>query len=99
MIDKFILFAQAISDRSEIKLPNPSADSGQIGTVLSVVFMIAGATAVIVIIIGGIMYVTSAGDPQSTAKAKNTILYACIGLVVAILSNAIVALMLGKIIL
>lgn len=51
---------------------------------------ILGAIAVLVIIYGGIIYSMSAGDPALVTKAKNTIIYAVIGLVVAIGAYAIV---------
>jgi hypothetical protein len=53
------------------------------------VFLI-GAVSVIMIIIGGLRYVISNGDQKSIESAKNTILYAVIGIVVAISSYAIV---------
>jgi multisubunit Na+/H+ antiporter MnhB subunit len=59
----------------------------QISTVM---LFILGAIAVIMIIIGGIRYVTSGGDPQQTKAAKDTVLYAVIGLIVALLAYAIV---------
>ncbi|MCL2094672.1 hypothetical protein FWH13_00965 [Candidatus Saccharibacteria bacterium] len=49
----------------------------------------AGVLSVIFIIVGGIRYITSGGDAEKVKKAKNTILYACIGLAVAILAGAI----------
>lgn len=49
-----------------------------------------GVVAVIVIIIGGVMYMTSTGDPGKTKRAKDTILYASIGLIICVLSFAIV---------
>lgn len=51
-----------------------------------------GGIAVIVIIVGGIMYATSAGDPSQVTAAKNTILYAAIGLGVAFAATAIITL-------
>jgi len=51
---------------------------------------IVGISAVIVIIVAGLRYVLSGGDPKNTTAAKDTILYAVIGLVVALLSFAIV---------
>ncbi len=51
---------------------------------------IMGGVAVIMIIIGGILYVLSNGDPGKAKTAKNTILYAVIGLVVAMSASAIV---------
>lgn len=51
-----------------------------------------GGVAIIVIIIGGIMYATSAGDSSKLTAAKNYIFYAVIGLVVAFLASAIITL-------
>lgn len=49
-----------------------------------------GIVAVIVIIIGGVNYMTSAGDASKVKKAKDTILYGVIGLVICVLAFAIV---------
>lgn len=51
---------------------------------------VIGIVAVIVMIIGGVQYMTSSGDPGKVKKAKDTILYGVIGLVVVILAAAIV---------
>jgi hypothetical protein len=56
---------------------------------LSWLTWIVGGISVIFIIIGGIRYATSGGDAEKVKKAKNTVLYACIGLGVAVLSGAI----------
>lgn len=61
-----------------------------IGTIVNTMLFIVGALAVVVIIVGGIMFVTSAGNQQSVTNAKNAVLYAVIGLVVAFLAYAIV---------
>lgn len=62
----------------------------QIKNITNVLLFVLGAIAVIVIIIGGIRYVTSNGDSTQTKAAKDTILYAVIGLIVAIVAYAIV---------
>ena len=49
-----------------------------------------GALAVIMLIYGGIRYTISAGDSKQVEAAKNTILYAIIGIIVALLAGAIV---------
>lgn len=51
---------------------------------------IVGAVSVIMIIVGGLRYVTSNGDSKQAESARNTILYAVIGIIVAIASYAIV---------
>lgn len=61
-----------------------------IKNVVNVLLFILGAIAVIMIIIGGIRYTTSNGDASNIKSAKDTILYAVVGLVVAILAYAIV---------
>lgn len=58
--------------------------------ILNAIIGVAGFVAVIWIIIGGVQYMTSSGDPSKTKKARDTILYACIGLVVCVLAFAIV---------
>lgn len=61
-----------------------------IQTIVNLMMFILGLIAVIMIIIGGFRYVTSNGDAGATKTAKDTIMYAVIGLVVAILAFAIV---------
>lgn len=69
---------------------NKTSLEDQIKTITNVLLFIIGAIAVIMIIIGGIRYVTSNGDASQTKAAKDTILYAVIGVIVAILAYAIV---------
>lgn len=59
-------------------------------TILNSIIAVIGIVAVIFIVIGGVNYMTSQGDPGKLKKAKDTILYACIGLVVCALAFAIV---------
>ena len=59
-------------------------------SILNVIIGVAGFISVIWIIIGGVNYMTSSGDPNKTKKARDTILYACIGLIICVLSFAIV---------
>lgn len=64
--------------------------------ILNTVFAWVGTIAVIVVIIGGVFYIISQGDPGKVARAKNAILYALIGLIVTLLSFAIVNFVLDK---
>lgn len=58
--------------------------------VVNILLFIVGAVAVIMLVIGGLRYVTSNGDQNAVTGAKNTILYAIIGIVVAFLAYAAV---------
>jgi len=59
--------------------------------IINVVLSFVGLIATGVIVYGGILYVTSTGDASKTSKAKNCILYGIVGLIVAIMSFAIVS--------
>ncbi len=61
-----------------------------IKNVVNALLYLIGALSVIMLIWGGIRYTTSAGNQNSVTAAKNTILYAVIGLIVAVLAYAIV---------
>lgn len=58
--------------------------------IINGIVAVLGLVAVVVIIIGGVNYMTSAGDAGKVKKAKDTILYGVIGLVVCVLAFAIV---------
>lgn len=90
-----LLFAQYEVDVSP--LPNIAAGSGKVQGILAIVFGVLGALSVLMVVIGGFRYVASQGDPQATAKAKGTIIYAVIGLVVAIFSITIVTFVLRNV--
>lgn len=67
-----------------------------IGDITNILLFLAGTIAVIMIILGGIRYATSQGDQSAISGAKNTVLYAIIGLIVTIISYAIVNFVLMK---
>jgi len=64
--------------------------------VIEMLLVVIGVAAVIVIIIAGFRYITSSGDPNTVNSAKNTILFAVIGLVVAIVARVIVAFVVNR---
>ncbi len=67
-----------------------------IATAINIFSVIVGVIAVVMIIIGGVKYITSGGDAGNVTGAKNTILYAIIGLVIVALSQVIVQFVLGS---
>lgn len=69
---------------------NLFGDGGVFQTITNVMLYLIGAISVIMLIIGGIRYVVSGGDQAAVTSAKNTILYAVVGIIVAILAYALV---------
>lgn len=66
-------------------------------TIVNILLFIIGALSVVMLIWGGIRYTTSGGSSSAVTSAKNTIMYAIIGLVVAFLAFAIVNWVLGAV--
>jgi hypothetical protein len=81
--------SQAILE-SACNLPQPDT-TNTIPTILNIVFAMAASIAVLMVVIGGFRYIVAHGDPGQTASAKNSILYAIVGLVVVMAAYAIVA--------
>ena len=69
-----------------------------VNIIINVIIGVIGFVAVVVIILGGVQYTTSAGDPGKVKKAKDTILYGIVGLVIALLAFAIVNFVLSSIV-
>lgn len=88
MIERaYITLAQVVDIKT---LPNVNADQDRISAALTVAFSITGAIALLIITLAGFKYITTQGNPQEVAKAKNAIIYALVGLAVSILAVAIV---------
>jgi hypothetical protein len=64
--------------------------------VLSLLSIVIGLAAIIMLIVGGLKYVLSNGDPSGIKSARDTIIYALVGIVVVIFSESIVAFVLDK---
>jgi hypothetical protein len=58
--------------------------------IATIALQLVSTVALLFLIIGGIQYITSAGNPDNTARAKQTLLYAVIGLILVISSYAII---------
>jgi multisubunit Na+/H+ antiporter MnhB subunit len=87
-------------DRSiegELVIPRPGAPGDStVTTVLNFAFALGAGLAMIVIIIAGIQFMLSQGDPGKSAKARNAIIYAVIGLVLCIAAFSIVRFVLTR---
>lgn len=81
-------------------LPGSGAHSAsttsELQTALQIVLGIIGALALLMITVSGLRYVISAGDPQKAKQARDGIIYSLIGLAVAIMAEAIVAFVVGR---
>ncbi len=87
--------AQSIVDGANAAKGNGQATSlfesgGVFQTITNTALYLIGAISVLMLIYGGIRYTTSMGDAKDVESAKNTIMYAIIGVVVALLAFAIV---------
>jgi hypothetical protein len=71
--------------------------NGIIKLVINLFSIIVGIVSVIMIIIGGLKYITSGGEASNISGAKNTIIYAIVGLVIVALAQFIVHFVLGKV--
>lgn len=90
--------AQLLGSPSEYGIPDTaSVGNSQVGSVFNLVLMIAGAVSVITVIVGGILYALSIGDSAKTAKAKDTIIYAVIGLIIVSSAFAITNFIIGRV--
>ena len=69
---------------------NTNPISVQIGNIVKIIVEVAGIVAVVIIIISGIKYAVSAGDANKVNSAKNTLLYAIVGLIVIVATYTIV---------
>jgi cytochrome bd-type quinol oxidase subunit 2 len=67
-----------------------------IKTIINIVSIVVGVVAVIMIVFGGLRYITSGGESSNVSSAKNTIIYAIVGLVVVALAQFIVRFVLDK---
>ena len=65
--------------------------------IVNIILWVVGILSVIMMVWGGIKYTTSAGDSNKVTSAKNTIIYAVIGLIVSIMAYAIVNFVIGQI--
>ena len=85
-MELFDLFAQL--DLKEV--PQTRATNATLQNIVAVIAIIAGAIAVLIIVLAGLRYITSRGNPNETAKAKDAIIYAVVGLIIIISAFSIV---------
>lgn len=92
-MERLVLLAQAVNIPG---IPTPNT-SNVVAIALSTVFTVIGALSVLFIIIGAVQYAISAGNQSQITKAKDTILYALVGLVISLSAFAIVQFTIGSV--
>lgn len=84
-----------INSISDSNTGNPSDLMTSVRRIINVFLFLIGAVSVIMIIFGGFKYVTSSGESSAVSSAKNTILYAVVGLVIALSAYGIADFVIG----
>jgi hypothetical protein len=77
-------------------LPGVGATPAELQTVLQIVFGIAAVISVLFVVIGGFQFVLSQGSSENTNKARETIIYALVGLVISLSAESIVSFVLFR---
>lgn len=72
-------------------LPKSNANKSQIENVIGIVITIIGAIAFLMVVLSGFRYVLAGGEPEKLAKARNALIFALVGLLIAITAQAIVS--------
>ncbi len=78
-------------------LPQVAASETQLKNILSVVFGVIAAVAIITIMIAAVNFASAGGDSEKVSRSKNAIIYALIGLVIALSAEVIILTVLGKV--
>jgi len=84
-----------IISKTDLNIPQNTPDNS-IGTVLKIVFALAGAISIVVITVAGLQMVLSQGNPDQVNKSRNAVLYAVIGLVICIVGYTLVTFVVNK---
>lgn len=97
IIQHFLQFAVTVQGTDyKTGLPQSAANSSQIDTVIQIIIATLAALSVLMIVIAGLRFVVGQGNPQEVAKARSTIMYAIVGLLLAICAQAILTLALDR---
>jgi hypothetical protein len=97
MFSRLFQFANSVKIKSDDlpNVPKVTPDSA-LSNGLKIVFALAGAIAVLIIVIAGLRMTTSSGNPEAVNKARNTIIFASIGLAFCVASFSIVTFLLNR---
>lgn len=104
LVTPICAFAESDVQSAACQAGNPLCNQGSddpinetIGKITKFIALIGGFVAVVIIIISGIKFTTSNGDPQKAASARNGVIYAVIGLIVIVAAQAIILFILNRV--
>lgn len=92
----WLYFVSQIVSPNDIRAPKTDLSSTSLQSVFQIVFGVLGALAVFMISFGAFRFVISRGNPDSVAKARNTIIYSVVGLLISLIAFSIVTFVVGK---
>ena len=91
MIRALYILSQILGSPDDVGLPQVEADESLVrNAIIPAIAVVTAVISVIIIILGGFRYIVGAGAPDQMQQAKNTILYAVVGLIVSIFAIVIV---------
>lgn len=97
MISLNNIFSQIDINPDELDIPQQTSGiDSNIANILEITIIVFGAIAMLIIIYSGIQFMLSQGDPAKTTTARNTIIYAAIGLAITVLAFSIVSFVAGR---
>ncbi|HEV2412505.1 MAG TPA: pilin [Candidatus Saccharimonadales bacterium] len=85
------------SGTSTCESNNNTGINSVVKSAINILSFIIGAVSVVMIIIGGFRYIVSGGDSGQIGNAKNTIIYAVVGLIIVIFAQIIVHFVIGNV--
>ncbi len=76
---------------------NPlTGSNGLLRGIAGIIALVTGVIAVVIVIIGGLRFVLAGGDPGKVKSARDTIVFAIVGLVVIVLADSIISLVISR---
>ncbi len=91
-----IIAAIPVEVPSSVSSASFTSKGSIVAAIINTLLYLIGALSIIMVIVGGLMYVFSAGSQKRSEQAKNTIIYAVVGLAIAILGYAIINFVIGR---
>lgn len=96
LLTNFAQYVQVDGQSYQTNLPTVSATQSNITVALQLVFGLLGTIAIIYLLYQAIKFTTSQGDPQTISKARQGIIFALVGLAIAVSAEVIVTFVIGQ---